>query len=519
MFSSNSLCKHKNIFFFSFLLFFFTHSSLNAATLIYDGNFDSGKLGGLSCSGNCPKVSSAQKRSGNRSADFTLTRNLRTPYRTEAVFGEKGRFAFGKDYWITFNYRYENWDKDKSKEFAPFQIHTTQSNWKKECKVTRGAAASAPFFMASGDDKVRFATYKNKTLWSGSIQKRQWLKMVVHFKISTGNDGFIEAWKDGVKLGRVNGANSPKSDGCGKPMREPYLKVGVYKWDWKKGLKATGSTRRQLFIDDLKIATGSNGNSFASSSSNKDAQKAAPTKVTKKQPKPTKVAKTAPRATNNKQTVTELTAGKGVASQPSGAGTNTAIRDGGGKELTGTPKNGAQLTTAGIKFDGKDDYVDVGKQNVSGNAMTITGWFLAKNLSNCTANACRIISKSAGTGEQDHDFMISTIKVGSKTRLRFRLKTNGVTSTLIATAGNVAQNKWIHMAAVYDGSKMRLYKDGVEVGSVAKKGSITTNKASSTWLGGNPPNVKSRPWNGEIDYVGVYNHALTKEEIAEQTRE
>jgi hypothetical protein len=295
--------------------------------------------------------------------------------------------------------------------------------------------------------------------------------------------------------------------------------MGVYKWAWKAGRKATDTGRRQLFIDDIKIAEGSDGYSLVSSSSTKGTQKATPTKVTKKQPKPTKVVKTAPRATNNKQTITKLTAGKGVASQPSGAGTNTAIRDGGGKELTGTPKNGAQLTTAGIKFDGKDDYVDVEKQNVSGNAMTITGWFLAKNFSNCTANACRIISKSAGTGEQDHDFMISTIKVGSKTRLRFRLKTNGVTSTLIATAGNVAQNKWIHMAAVYDGSKMRLYKDGVEVGSVAKKGSITTNKASSTWLGGNPPNAKSRPWNGEIDYVGVYNHALTKEEIAEQTRE
>jgi hypothetical protein len=35
--------------------------------------------------------------------------------------------------------------------------------------------------------------------------------------------------------------------------------MGVYKWDWKAGRPATQSTRRQLFIDNLKIARGSDG--------------------------------------------------------------------------------------------------------------------------------------------------------------------------------------------------------------------------------------------------------------------
>jgi hypothetical protein len=61
--------------------------------------------------------------------------------------------------------------------------------------------------------------------------------------------------------------------------------------------------------------------------------------------------------------------------------------------------------------------------------------------------------------------------------------------------------------------------DGIEVGSVSKKGSITTNSQSSLWIGGNPPNAKSRPWEGWIDYVSLYSYALTKAEIAEQVRE
>jgi hypothetical protein len=273
----NITYKHTSIFFITLIFFYFGNSPLNAETLTTKHDFESG-MKGLRCSGNCPQVSTAQKKSGKYSGNFTLTRNMSTPYRTEAVFGEKGRFAFGKEYWVSFDYRYEDWKKDKSKDFAPFQIHTTQSNWSKECKVTKAAAGSAPFFMVSGDDKVRFATYKNKTLWSGPIQKQQWLKIVVHFKISTGNDGFIEAWKDGVKLGRVNGANSPKFDGCGKLMREPYLKVGIYKWDWKPGRKATGSTRRQLFVDNLKIATGTDGYSLVNAASSQVTKSTKPNK-------------------------------------------------------------------------------------------------------------------------------------------------------------------------------------------------------------------------------------------------
>ena len=110
--------------------------------------------------------------------------------------------------------------------------------------------------------------------------------------------------------------------------------------------------------------------------------------------------------------------------------------------------------------------------------------------------------------------MVSTIKVGTTTRLRFRLKTNGTTTTLIATSGDLLDNQWVHVAAVYDGATMKLYKDGVEVGSVAKTGSITTNSGVSAWIGGNPPGATDRAWDGQIDDVRVYSRALTAAEIA-----
>ena len=241
--------KHTQPLLVSVVLGCFSYSSVQAATSVTVSNgFESGNLTGLTCSGNCPSVTTSPIKTGKYAGNFDLTPKMKTNYRTEAVLGSKGRFQFGKEYWIEFNYRYEDWAKDSDPEIGPFQIHTTPSSW--NCNLG-SAVGSAPFLMMSSNDEARFVTYRGKVLWRGPVQKKQWMNISVHFKISTGNDGFVEAWKDGVSLGRVNGANSPKVDICGKPMREPYFKMGVYKWNWQRVL--TQSSRRQLFIDDLKI--------------------------------------------------------------------------------------------------------------------------------------------------------------------------------------------------------------------------------------------------------------------------
>ncbi len=167
-----------------------------------------------------------------------------------------------------------------------------------------------------------------------------------------------------------------------------------------------------------------------------------------------------------------------------------------------------------LSFDGVDDYVNVGLIDVSDEALTLAGWAQSDELENCGSRDCRILSKATGTATQDHYWMLSTIKVGNETRLRFRLKTNGSTSTLIASSGNLRNGELFHVAAVYDGATMRLYKDGIEVGSMAKTGGIDSNNVVETWVGGNPNNATSRPWKGLIADVRIYQKALTVEEVS-----
>ena len=106
--------------------------------------------------------------------------------------------------------------------------------------------------------------------------------------------------------------------------------------------------------------------------------------------------------------------------------------------------------------------------------------------------------------------MLSTIN-SDGVKLRFRLKTNGVTNTLIAHSGNIATDVWIHVTATYNGSQMKLYKDGVLVGSMGKSGSLSTSNSVETCIGRNPDGYGY--FHGLMDDVRVYNYALSQIEI------
>ena len=145
--------------------------------------------------------------------------------------------------------------------------------------------------------------------------------------------------------------------------------------------------------------------------------------------------------------------------------------------------------------------------------VTFAVWINSADLANCSAMDCRIAAKATGTASADHYIMVSTIKDGSTTKLRFRLKAGGTTQTLIASSGNLVNDQWYHVAATYDGANMRLFLGGAPVGSIAKTGLIDANAAVPFWLGGSPDAPTSKPWDGLIDDARLYTRALSQVEI------
>jgi len=168
-----------------------------------------------------------------------------------------------------------------------------------------------------------------------------------------------------------------------------------------------------------------------------------------------------------------------------------------------------------LDFDGIDDLVQLGKFDLNGQ-ITLAAWIKADGFG---INDARIISKANEWGGNDHWWMLSTI---SETSLRFRLKTDDGQETATLISDPVLEaGVWAHVAATWDGSMMRIYKDGVEVASQEKGGSaVAVDPNISAAIGSQPSDAfASDParvikfFDGLIDEATIYERALSEPEI------
>jgi hypothetical protein len=255
--------QHPHRLLFTFLLLCVSQAQapLQAATVQFETGLESGSLAGLRkhLNGGTVDATTTPVATGKYAAKYDLVRdNSKGNFRAETnIDNGKGALAFNTEYWLSMNYIYKDWAKDRSAEIGPFQIHRVPSQWKAGCGGERPAFSVSPFLMYSKDDVERIITLGGVTSWSGPVIKNQWQNIIFHFKITWDNSGYVEAWKNGKKLFRRNGKLHEKIDDCGKPYQSPAFKMGVYKWDWKLGSKQVSyANRRTLHIDNLRITKG-----------------------------------------------------------------------------------------------------------------------------------------------------------------------------------------------------------------------------------------------------------------------
>ena len=189
--------------------------------------------------------------------------------------------------------------------------------------------------------------------------------------------------------------------------------------------------------------------------------------------------------------------------------------DSSGNGNDGTLTNGAVRDPSGyygqsIVTDGVAGNVDLGGLDVDSGEITLMAWINADDYGTSDA---RILSKSTGSNEGDHIFMLSTL---SGPYLRFRLSTLGSTTTLVGnTGGTIPTGTWFHAAATYDGATMRLYHNAVQVGSTGKTGAVDTDPGVAAWIAANP-GEPNQVFDGRIDEVKIFRTALSAVEIQTQ---
>lgn len=157
------------------------------------------------------------------------------------------------------------------------------------------------------------------------------------------------------------------------------------------------------------------------------------------------------------------------------------------------------LTNARVQMHPFDLDIDQG--------ITVSFWIKPLNFNSVEA---RYISKAQGTNEDDHDLMVSAYE-GSK--LRFRLRINNNTETLITQNKVLIANSWNHIAATFDKTAMRIYHNGLLVAQRGYTGSINFRDTALAF-GNQPVNAGDRPFWGTLDEVSLFGRGLTAQDIA-----
>ena len=196
--------------------------------------------------------------------------------------------------------------------------------------------------------------------------------------------------------------------------------------------------------------------------------------------------------------------------------------------LNGDPKWTPGKIGGALAFDGYSDqadhttdpgninWVSVEPFDVIGPGITMAAWIRPDGFDITDA---RIVTKQKTWSSIDIWWMLSTYTEG--TALRMRLKTDdggtdGGTTTMWSDAGYLEAGVWSHVAATYDGSKMRLFHNGVEIMSTDKTGTIQTDPAAAIGIGNSPlgsPGGLRATFHGLIDEVRIYNSAMNEQQL------
>ena len=201
-------------------------------------------------------------------------------------------------------------------------------------------------------------------------------------------------------------------------------------------------------------------------------------------------------------------------------GSGTVAVDASGMGNDGALVNGAlfEANTAdgsafSVRLDGVNDFIDLGVVDVNGVGLTLATWFNANSFPG-PSNDPRLISKATGISANEHLFMLGTIRVGSVLRLRARVRVGGLTTTLIASSGDLVAGAWRHAAVTYDGATLRLYLDAVEVGSTPLTGAVDVDASVAVAVGAQPAGAGPRFFDGWLDDVRILQRALNTDEIS-----
>lgn len=176
--------------------------------------------------------------------------------------------------------------------------------------------------------------------------------------------------------------------------------------------------------------------------------------------------------------------------------------------------NGATLTldrlgnaNSAYSFNGINTSIQVQSNStlLLTNNYTLNGWFNANVFFNTNNSDRSIISKVASTGWYNG----YEVMVGGNTNDIVHVGNVGGNNFILGNSGYLI-NTWYMFSVTFDGNTMKLFMNGSLVNSQTQTGNIQTGNIPLRF-GMREGNFQY--FNGKIDDIGIWNRALTQQEI------
>jgi hypothetical protein len=159
------------------------------------------------------------------------------------------------------------------------------------------------------------------------------------------------------------------------------------------------------------------------------------------------------------------------------------------------------------RFDGVDDRIILGACDLTngGGEFSVSLWAKADLV---TGMERTLIAKAIGPALSDHIWSIAFV---NGTSLRFRLRAGASATELATSPSSLFGGAWYHIAATYDGQRMRLYVNGALMADGAKTGAVAYAPQSPASLGAT--STGAQPFSGWIDDPRIYGRCLSPTEV------
>jgi len=198
----------------------------------------------------------------------------------------------------------------------------------------------------------------------------------------------------------------------------------------------------------------------------------------------------------------------GIVTDMSGNGHNGTVH--------GATWTSSGSVSGGMDFDGQNDYISVpAHSQLNPVNISLAAWF-RPNAGGFNANKPIVQKAYTSHSSPYYQYTIWYFNNGSSEYLQFVCNFGAANASVVVNDCDVALGSWNHVAGTYDGETMRLYLDGVLIGTnTSPSGDMASyNTPLEVAAYPNMPKASNYCFDGAIDELLIYDRALSSNEVA-----